>query len=309
MKTQSVSILVITRNRSGILNELLRSLVAQSIKALEVIIVDNGSYDDTKKVCKKYAKSLPIRYIYEETIGIPAARNASIKAAKGSVCAFIDDDCIADTSWIKQICATFTKNTVDAVIGFSESHTANPIQLVEQTFYYRWLLSVMGSISRSKRIFSGVLFDFKNCAVRTSVLKKTKTHFTASAPHGDVGDEDVEFGVRLFKLCRQVVFDPHMRVRHRNSSSIFRLWQRNFYNGVSNFVLLHKHQIDLRNAPIRKRVVLLWRSARANSQLISSLSGRCVYFILVAIHPLWYMIGRWYSSIFGNTKDIIPQRN
>ena len=81
------------------LKSCLNSLVTQTKKSDEVIVVDNSSNDNTKNVVINFNKQLPIRYIFEPRIGIPIARNTGIKNAKYDIIAFIDDDCVADKNF------------------------------------------------------------------------------------------------------------------------------------------------------------------------------------------------------------------
>lgn len=91
-----VSVIVPTRDRADRLKDAVRSALAQTREALEVIIVDDASADHTPAVAAELAEADPrVRGIRRpESGGAPAARNAGIEAARGSVIAFLDDDCI-----------------------------------------------------------------------------------------------------------------------------------------------------------------------------------------------------------------------
>lgn len=91
-----MSVIIPTRDRADRLNDAVRSALAQTRGVLEVIIVDDASADYTPAVAAELAKADPrVRGIRRpESRGAPAARNAGIEAARGSVIAFLDDDCI-----------------------------------------------------------------------------------------------------------------------------------------------------------------------------------------------------------------------
>ena len=92
MDNQLVSAIITTHNRSGLLRRAIESVLSQTYKDIECIVVDDKSTDDTKDVCAMYPS---VKYIYippEESKGGNYARNKGIKASKGEYVAFLDDD-------------------------------------------------------------------------------------------------------------------------------------------------------------------------------------------------------------------------
>lgn len=116
-KKLSISVAIITFNRAEWLKDALMSLTRQTRIPDEVIVVDNGSKDRTKDVVLSFRDRLNIKYVYEPIRGIPHARNAAIKNATGDIIASIDDDCIADENWLKQIEIPFIKDPNIGVVG------------------------------------------------------------------------------------------------------------------------------------------------------------------------------------------------
>ena len=116
-KKLSVSVAVITFNRAEWLKDALSSLTRQTRPPDEVVVVDNGSKDHTKDVVLSFSDRLNIKYVYEPVRGIPHARNTAIKNATGDIIASIDDDCVADENWLKQIEIPFIKDPHIGVVG------------------------------------------------------------------------------------------------------------------------------------------------------------------------------------------------
>ncbi len=85
-----VSVIIPTYNRSHYVGEAIDSVLGQTFKDLEIIIVDDGSTDNTKQVLKNYASR--IQYIFQEKKGRAEARNQGMMAAKGEYITFLDDD-------------------------------------------------------------------------------------------------------------------------------------------------------------------------------------------------------------------------
>jgi len=84
-----VSVIIPTYNRANLLRLALDSVCAQSEKDCEIIVIDDGSQDDTEKVVKSYGH---IHYINISNGGVARARNIGIKSARGRFIAFLDSD-------------------------------------------------------------------------------------------------------------------------------------------------------------------------------------------------------------------------
>lgn len=84
-----VSIVVPCFNHAQFLGEAIDSILVQSFEDFEIIVVDDGSTDDTSKVAQSYDK---VRYIRQENQGLAAARNAGLRASYGSYLVFLDAD-------------------------------------------------------------------------------------------------------------------------------------------------------------------------------------------------------------------------
>jgi glycosyltransferase involved in cell wall biosynthesis len=133
-KSLAISVIIITLNRAEWLSETLSSLLDQSRRAEEVIVVDNGSTDHTKDIAESFKDKLNIKYIHEEKRGIPFARNAGIKYASKEIIAFIDDDCIAHKDWLKYIELTFLRDPNIGMVGGEVSYLKSSEAIVDK-FY------------------------------------------------------------------------------------------------------------------------------------------------------------------------------
>jgi glycosyltransferase involved in cell wall biosynthesis len=89
-KTPVVSVVIPTYNRAFFVNKAIDSVLNQIFTDYEIIVVDDGSTDETKKNLKKYSDK--IRYIYQDNSGVSAARNTGITIARGEWVAFLDSD-------------------------------------------------------------------------------------------------------------------------------------------------------------------------------------------------------------------------
>ena len=85
-----VSIIIPTHNRADLLPRAIKSVLSQSYTNYEIIVVDDGSSDNTAEIVQKCAPGT--RYIYQENAGASTARNKGIELAKGEWIAFLDSD-------------------------------------------------------------------------------------------------------------------------------------------------------------------------------------------------------------------------
>ena len=100
-----ISVIICTRNRAERLPGIFEDLKEQRLThafTWEVLLVDNGSTDGTRDIVEKYGKegNLDIRYMFEGTQGKCFALNSGIKAARGELLAFTDDDVRLDNYWL-----------------------------------------------------------------------------------------------------------------------------------------------------------------------------------------------------------------
>ncbi|MBP1745881.1 MAG: glycosyltransferase [Deltaproteobacteria bacterium] len=85
-----VSAIIPVYNGGAFLREAVESIRQQDYEPLEIIIVDDGSTDNTKEVAAGFGKE--VRYVYQPNSGLPATRNKGLKMARGNVIAFLDVD-------------------------------------------------------------------------------------------------------------------------------------------------------------------------------------------------------------------------
>jgi glycosyltransferase involved in cell wall biosynthesis len=121
-----VSVIVPTYNRASLLKRLLESLREQTYPAdkFEVLIVDDGSTDETPQVVEEFARSAPfaVRYFRQPRKGPAAARNLGIQYSKGEIIAFADHDVTVIKEWIARAIRYFKELKVDGVEGRTEPH-------------------------------------------------------------------------------------------------------------------------------------------------------------------------------------------
>ncbi len=96
-----LSVIIATKDRSRELAAALDSLQGQAgAPAFEIIVVDNGSSDDTKAVAERYRETVGVRYVWEERPNRARARNRGVEVARGTHLIFCDDDVDLPQRWV-----------------------------------------------------------------------------------------------------------------------------------------------------------------------------------------------------------------
>lgn len=116
-----VSVLIATRDRAGPLQATLDSLSRVEVSdglAVDVVLVDNGSRDDTSEVMRRFSPPhFRVRVLGEETPGKAVALNAGLRRIESEVVLFTDDDVRLPLDWIHQMATPVLRGDADAIAG------------------------------------------------------------------------------------------------------------------------------------------------------------------------------------------------
>jgi glycosyltransferase involved in cell wall biosynthesis len=236
-----ISVVLCTFNRCTILPKVLDSLAAQLFSeavSWEVIVVDNNSNDQTRAIVEVYCEKYPARYryVFEQQQGLSRARNTGIRVAQGEIIAFIDDDVIAERTWLQSLTGSFD----DVQWAGAGGRVAPPMD-----FRPPYWLTIGGEMDLGGAL---ALFDLgdlpiemkrapygANMAFRKTMFDK---HGTFRVDLGRCGTsllsgEDTEFGKRLMAADERLRYEPSAVVHHpvpaeRLSKMYFRRWWFDF---------------------------------------------------------------------------------
>lgn len=115
-----ISVVIPSRNRANLLGQALASILKQDMPSsmFEILVIDNGSTDDTQQVINQYKSQFNnIAGIYAPEPGLHTGRHAGMKAAKGDILVFADDDIEALPTWLSSIDEAFKDPQVVMVGG------------------------------------------------------------------------------------------------------------------------------------------------------------------------------------------------
>lgn len=124
MSRYEISVIIPVYNREKYIKKCLDSVLNQKDVNAEIIIVDDGSTDETLHICQEYSKLNPnIKVIRQGNSGVSAARNTALDNATGDYITFIDSDDWCAEDAFSTMLAAIKEHNVDAVIGESDVST------------------------------------------------------------------------------------------------------------------------------------------------------------------------------------------
>lgn len=245
----SVTVVIPTRNRRAYAADVVASLQAQTCPDLEVVIVDDGSTDDSVAAwCGASAGDPRFRVMARATNGGPAAaRNAGCAAVTSEWIAFTDDDCLPEPGWLESLLRAAVKADAEVVQGATRPSPITPRRELP------WW-------SRSQTIptWSG-RFQTCNLLVRAEAWRTVGGFDERFPPHGY--GEDTDLGLRLVAAGCATAFAPDAVVHHRVIPMTYLEFLRRRYRWaqVVRLVALNpgaRHVFPLRYVAHRSHVAL-----------------------------------------------------
>lgn len=130
----NISICITVLNEEKGIGPLLESLLSQSRKPEQIIIIDGGSRDKTTEIIRHYQqKNSIIKFLIEKS-SRAKGRNLACDISRSPIIAMTDAGCIADHDWLKNITMPFENTDVDVVAGFYKMKAENSFQQAETAF-------------------------------------------------------------------------------------------------------------------------------------------------------------------------------
>src|ERR1035437_7346217 len=118
MSAPLISVVIPCYNRSALLRRAIDSVLAQGVPAAEIIVVDDGSTDDSQTVCASYGRR--IEYVWQKNAGTSSARNTGVNRARNPWVAFLDSDDYWTPTHLKKMVAAINETAGAANFYFSD---------------------------------------------------------------------------------------------------------------------------------------------------------------------------------------------
>lgn len=230
MKSKSnplVSAIITTHNRAELLPRALDSVVVQTYPNIEIIVVDDGSTDNTSDVVESYQQKIPINYIrLDDSVGACRARNTGIEAASGNFVAGLDDD----DQWHR-------KRIEELLEGYSDEYSAvtSDVVMVRRNSTAVW---------KKPRYIDLESLLYTNLVGNQVLVRRSRLMEVGMFDSGLEAAQDYDLWIRLceafgpiFNVQKplQTIFMDHEEERITSSSS---------YRGYLQFYEKHKHHFN-----------------------------------------------------------------
>lgn len=223
---KTLSIIIPVYNAENFLIDCLNSLVNQSYKNIEIILVDDGSNDNSKKIIQSYmANDSRIVGYFRENSGVSSARNFGIKHSKGEYIAFVDADDWVDLNAFEETINQFNRTNCDVVL-FSFIKVFNSTNRIPEILpflseevldknriYNDLILNLISYDDETKESIMGAIW---RCVFKANLLKQNEILFDAEMHYA----EDLIFCLNAFSNCNSISIlnKPFYHYRFNTSS-------------------------------------------------------------------------------------------
>ncbi len=232
-----VSVIIPTRNRVEYLARCLDSLYQQSTLPFEIIVVDNSDKPVKDMVLKSNSSHSKLNYLYSPLKGVSKARNLGIAKAKGSLLAFLDDDCLVNKNWVEEIIKSCKSHPTSVIMGKNvDGIPNNSFSLIEN---FRTKERFEKELYKSGDAVYAKWLDTKNFALSKRIVLQHKLYFDTRFDNYSRG-EDIDLSMRLEKLSIPIIFCRTCIVRHFGATSLIEFLKKEFSKGKGRFHLEKK---------------------------------------------------------------------
>lgn len=233
------SLIIPVYNRPDEVDELLGSLVTQTLQDFEVIIVEDGSSLPCETVCKKYEEKLDLKYFMKSNSGPGQSRNYGAERAQGTYLIILDSDVVLPTGYLQAVDEELTREPADAFGGPDRAHesfsdTQKAISYSMTSFF------TTGGIRGGKKKLDKFYPRSFNMGIRKDVYDRlggfSKMRF----------GEDIDFSIRIFKAGCHCRLFPGAWVWHKRRTDFRKFFRQVYNSGIARINLYKKYPESLK---------------------------------------------------------------
>lgn len=199
---ECISVIIPIFNVDKYLVRCINSMLRQSYSFLDIILVDDGSTDDSGRLCDEYQKKdIRIRVIHQKNAGLSAARNAGLDIIKGKYVAFVDSDDYVSEDYFEVLMTIMKKSNADLSVCMSQKFIDGQILQeekfdIDQTICYSNEEALFDVLYRKNL----TLYSWGKL-IKASLLKEIRF------PVGELF-EDVRTTYKIYHKAKKIAFNP-----------------------------------------------------------------------------------------------------
>lgn len=231
----TISVIIPVYNAAKTLNRCLNSIIAQDFKDFEVLLVDDGSTDDSGKICDEYRfKDERVKVFHKKNGGASSARNVGLDNAEGDYIVFSDADDYVESNWLSE----FERNNKDVDIVIS-SFFMHHVSYGTKSFIYN-CDTQQPSMATSLLISCGECGFLWNKCFKADVIRKYHISFNEDFKLY----EDEEFVTNFMAYAKKVRFSNITTYHYNVADNFIQKYQKtetlqcliNIYNHLIGFI-------------------------------------------------------------------------
>lgn len=242
-----ISVIIPVYNNERYLSKCLMSVCSNTYKALEIILIDDGSSDKSGVICDKMAKSdSRIHVIHQKNSGVSQSRNNGIACMQGKYVAFVDSDDYVDNDYFEKLLFLLKSEEADLALG-SVAHVYG--NKVENVCLEECNINLENPCKRDGKDFyelnsSYYLYGPVNKLYKADIIKKNFLQFPRDTFYG----EDLLFNFKYLRCCKRISYrrEPVYYYNHDNEQSLSHRYRENLFenglrlnNEIKNFCQLN----------------------------------------------------------------------
>lgn len=293
MKKGMVSVITPTYNRESFLPIAVKSVLSQSFLNWELLIIDDGSTDNTRKIVRDYELDSRIRYFYQENSGQAAARNVGLGHANGEYICFLD----SDNAWVRdklkiQIALFAEIANIDVVYG--------DIEIIDRDGK---VLSRKNMARFSGHITEHLLQD--NCVSFNTAMTKASTLKLIGGMDEAVGvGDDYDLWLRI-SVSAKFLYVPEIFVQYRvMDDQISSNKEARFDSNMQTIRRFFQSNPDIATKMVCRNTWAYFFVRRGRYRLGKGLWQRSIadFFEALRYRPasvmVWRAIAKWFAHVF-----------
>lgn len=273
-----VSVIIPVYNVDKYLKRCLDSVINQTLKDIEIIILNDGSTDNSEEIILEYAsQDERIQYYKHKNIGLGPTRNKGIEYAKGEYLSFIDSDDYVSLHMLETLYTRAKKENADVVCGQVLLEYENGYQILRQDFcnILSYSLKTQGREKFIREYYFGRKFSHNawDKIYKTKMIKENKIKF---GDNNRIFAEDNFFQLQVLQYANIISFvSQNLYYYIQRDNSIMNSYKKNLINRNLNMILDYEKQFVIpSNNNLNKKICSLLTFEILIAEILNVINSR-----------------------------------